>query len=154
MNNKVPTATASSPLPRAQCTRVVLEAEIWQDPDGGPDTLCVTTDELACEPTVPARLRRMVVDARATLDKMERLADEQEARDTLAAIVAENDLQVEEWNADSLDPKMRDRFVAFLAVPKKGRTIVVVPEGQDPVERVNAVAGLVADIEGRTAVQA
>ncbi|MET7514038.1 hypothetical protein ABZS88_11260 [Streptomyces sp. NPDC005480] len=77
-----------------QRVRLVIEAEIFQDPDGGPDSLIVTTDDLACEPMSPARLRGMVADARAQLDQIERIANEHEAHDTLRVIVAEHELQV------------------------------------------------------------
>lgn len=138
-----PEAPTASPAPTAQRIRLVIEAEIFQDPDGGPDSLIVTTDELACEPTVPARLLGMVAKARAQLDQIERLANEYEARDTLRAIIAEWDLELEELDASTLPEKIRDAFQAFHCTPKGERAVIVVPQGQDPIERVNAVARLV-----------
>jgi hypothetical protein len=143
------TATASSPTPTDQRVRLVLEAEIFQDPDGGPDSLIVTTDELACQPTAPARLLGMAAEARAKLDQIERLAREYEAQDTLRAIVAEHELKIEEWDTATLDPKLRRGFVAFAMLHKDGSRLIVVPQGQDPIERVNAIAGLVNDLQAQ-----
>lgn len=137
--------SASTPAAQDQRGRLVLEAEIFQDPDGGPDSLIVTTDELACEPVSPARLLGMVADARAQLDAVERLAKVYEAEDTIRAILAEHNAQLEEWNTESLEPKMRDKFVALVMV-QHGRPLIVVPKGQDPIERVSAIAGLVNDL--------
>ncbi|MEU6098014.1 hypothetical protein [Streptomyces sp. NPDC047079] len=142
-------APTASPAPRDQRVRLVLEAEIFQDPDGGPDSLIVTTDERACEPTVPARLLRMVAEARAQLDAIERIANVYEAEDTIRAICAEHDAQLEEWDAEPLDPKLRERFVAFAMLPKNGRPIFVVPEGQDPIERAAVLADLVNSLTER-----
>ncbi|PWJ02420.1 hypothetical protein DKG34_38765 [Streptomyces sp. NWU49] len=130
-------------MPSTQAIRTVLEAEIFQDPEGGPDSLIVTTDELACEPVVPARLLRMVTEARAQLDAIERLAQVYEAQDTLRAIVTEHQLHLEEWDVANLAPEYHDKFIAFAALTDDGRRIIVVPMGQDPIERVNAVAHLV-----------
>jgi hypothetical protein len=146
-----PSAAATAPsTPTDQRVRLALEAEIFQDDEGGPDSLIVTTDELTCEPIAPARLLGLVADARARLDQMERLAREYEARDTLRAIIAEHDLQVEEWDLADLDAKWRNKFMAFTALLDDGRRILVVPQGQDPIKRVNAVAALVNDLQAQT----
>jgi hypothetical protein len=122
--------------------RLVLEAEIFQDPDGGPDSLIVTTDTLACEPTAPARLRVMVEEARAQLDQIERLARVYEAQDTLRGILAEHNLPIEEWDPATLSPWLRDHLTSFCMYG--GDTpLVIVPKGQDPIERVNSVAKLI-----------
>ena len=140
-------ASASTPAAQEQRVRLVLEAEVFQDPDGGPDSLIATTDKLACEPMSPARLLGMVAEARAQLDQMERIAREFEARGTLAAIVAEHHLHVEEWDIANLDEKFRGKFVAFAALTTDGQRIVVVPKGQDPIERLAGVTELVRDME-------
>jgi len=137
--------TATMPSPQAeQRVRLVLEAEVWKDIEGGPDTFCVTTEDMACEPVSPARFLGMVSDARAQLDRMERLAREFEARDTLAAILAEHHARLEEWDTDVADPLLRARFAAAAYV-ENGQLVVVVPLGQDPVQRVSAVANAVND---------
>ncbi|MGW6142139.1 hypothetical protein [Streptomyces sp. NPDC055140] len=147
---RVSMATASSPTPTDQRVRLVLEAENFQDPDGGPDSLIVTTDDLACEPMSPARLLGMVADARAQLDAMERIAKEFEARDTLRAIVAEHDLQLEELDTETLFPEhLRGQLMAWYGEVEDSKKIVAVPAGQNPIERVNAVAALVNDLQAR-----
>ncbi|MFJ8027421.1 hypothetical protein [Streptomyces sp. NPDC096311] len=143
------------PAPRSQCVRLVLEAEIFQDLEGGPDELVVTTDELACEPVAPARLRRMVADARATLDAIERLARRYEAEDTLRAILAEHDLTLVEVAMDEVaefGPDLAARLQCWSG-KENGRQIVWVPQGQDPVERVDAIAKLVNDLADQAGVQ-
>jgi hypothetical protein len=146
-------ASTKTPLstPTTQHVRLVLEAEIFQDTDGGPDSLIYSTDTVACEPVSPARMLGMVAEARAQLDAMERMAREFEARDTLAAIVAEHHLQLEEWDLANLDENLRSKFVAFAAVLKDGQRIVVVPQGQDPIKRVNAVSKLINDLQTQAA---
>lgn len=147
---QLPTASASMamPAPTAQRVRFVLEAEIFQDPDGEPDSLIVTTDDLACEPVSPARLLGMVTSARAQLDQIERLAHEYEARDTLRAIVSEHNLQLEEVDTEILfPPHLRDKLSAWYGEVENGKKIVAVPLGQDPTERVNAVAALIHELQ-------
>ncbi|MFF1685960.1 hypothetical protein [Streptomyces sp. NPDC058254] len=148
--SQLPTASASmaTPAPIDQRVRLVIEAEIFQDPEGGPDSLIVTTDDLACEPMSPARLLGMVADARAQLAQIDRLAREYEARDTLRAIVAEHDLQLEELDTELLFPEhLRDKLQAWYGEVEDGKKIVAVPLGQDPIERVNAVAALVNELQ-------
>lgn len=144
--SQLPTATESSPTSIDQRVRLVIEAEIFQDSEGGPESLIVTTDTLACEPTSPARLLGMVADARAQLDQVEQLANKYEAADTFRAIVAEHNLIVEEWDTSTLDLKLRSSFVAFAALLANGDRVIVVPPKQDPVERLAAVASLIREI--------
>lgn len=153
MSHSATTTTAPS-TPTDQRVRLVLEAEIFQDPDGGPDSLIVTNDKLACEPIVPARFRGLIADARAELDRMERLVLEHEARDTLRAILAEHDLELEELDASTLPEKIRNGFGAFHCKPKNGRGVIVVPQGQDPIERVNFVADLANRFQAHTEAEA
>lgn len=143
-------APTSSPTPTDKRIRLVIEAEIFQDDEGGPDSLILTNDELACEPTSPARLRGMVAGARAKLDQIERLAREYEARDTLRAIIAEHSLNLYEDDLSDL-PELAEIVTCFAYHCKDGRTIVVVPQGQDPIERVNAVADLVNNLQAQEA---
>jgi hypothetical protein len=140
------TATAPS-TPTDQRVRLVIEAEIFQDPDGGPDSLIVTTDELACEPTVPARFLRMIEEGHAKLNAMKLMALEYEARDTLAAIIAEHDLtliEVDMRTVTEFAGDLADRLGCW-AGRDNDRVIVWVPAGQDPFARTNAVADLVND---------
>ena len=96
----------------------------------------------------PARLRQMVAAARTRLADFERLADEQEARDTLAALLDQHGLRVEEWDTGSLDPSMRSHIKAVHdPTVGDGRTIVV-PAGQDPIARLAAVRSLIDDMRG------
>ncbi|MEV5940326.1 hypothetical protein [Streptomyces sp. NPDC051994] len=122
--------------------QLVLEAEIFQDPDGGDDSLIVTTDDLACEPVSPARLRLMVAEARTKLDEIERLAAVYEAEDTIRAIVAEHDIDLQEWDGAELPPRLRKQFVAFGVLDKHDQLIIMVPTGQDPIQRAAILAHL------------
>jgi hypothetical protein len=142
------TRTAKAPSPHnEQRVRLVLEAEIWKDIDGGPDTFCATTDKLACEPMSPARFLGLLEEATTKLDAMKRLALEFEARNTLAAIIAEHDLtliEVDMRTVAAIDPDVPAALRCW-AGKHNGRLIVWVPKDQDPVERVNAIADLVND---------
>ena len=145
--NTVAATQALPPAPSNQRERLVIEAEVWKDIEGGPDTFCVTTEDAACEPMSPARFLGMVTEARAKLDRMERLAREFEARDTLAAILAEHDLTLVEVDLQEVAAFGPDlaRCLGCWAGKENGRLIVWVPAGQDPITRTNAVASLVND---------
>jgi hypothetical protein len=62
------------------------------------------------------------------------------------ALVTEYGLQVEEWDTVTLDPKLRDKFMAFY-LETDGKRILVVPVGQDPAERLHALRSLLAHQE-------
>ncbi|MGW3200684.1 hypothetical protein ACWDBD_40195 [Streptomyces sp. NPDC001118] len=143
-------ADQSMPATPEHSLSLVLEAEVMMDADSGMLSLVASTDHHLSDfgEVAPARLRRMVAEARAKLDQFERLANEYEAIDTFRAIVVEHHLHVEEWDLANLDAKFRGKFVAFAALTDDGRRVVVVPKGQDPVERLAAVAELVRDMDG------
>lgn len=147
MSNLAIPAPSASTLPE-QGIVVSLTAEIMNDLDNGRPTLVAYTEANAgdlCEVS-PAHLLGMVEGARARLAAIELLAKEFEARTTLQAILSEHDVQMEEWDTKSLDPKMRRSFVAFAMLHKDGSRLVVVPVGQSPIERLAAVAELIADL--------
>jgi hypothetical protein len=126
-----------------------LEAEVMADADSGRLDLVASTSPQFTDFGVvsPARLRDLVAAAREQLVEFERLADEQEARDTLHALLVEHRFELEEWDTASLDPKLRGRFTA-LAWVQAGHRLIVVPAGQDPVERLAAVRELIEDMRG------
>ncbi|CAM5254563.1 hypothetical protein [Streptomyces coeruleorubidus] len=128
---------------------LILEAEVMTDLDTGELTLIASTDHHQgdLDEVSPARLREMVADAHARLAAFERLADEQEARETLRALLAEHEVEMEEWDASTLDPKMREAFKAFAMVRKDSLRLVVVPLGQSPIERLAVVRDLVAHMD-------
>lgn len=57
------------------------------------------------------------------------------------ALVAEHQLHVEEWDTNTLDEDLRDKFFA-LYIESHGRKVIVVPIGQDPAHRLAAVRSL------------
>lgn len=145
MGNTVPIPVK----PAERAVSLVLEAEVIADADTGRLTLIASTDHHMSDldDVSPARLRKLISEARAKLDEFERLANEYEAIDTLRAILAEHGVEMEEWDTASLDPKLRRSFAAFAMLHKDGSRLVVVPKGQDPIERLAAVAELIRDIE-------
>jgi hypothetical protein len=128
---------------------LTLDAEVMVDSDTGALSLVASTDpQLSDLAEVSAsRLRELIAAAGARLVEFERLADEQEARETLAALLAENRLRIEEWDTATLDPKLRDRIQAVYD-PTGGDRVVIVPAGQDPIGRLAAVRELIAGIGG------
>ncbi|MEV8552596.1 hypothetical protein AB0L04_22605 [Streptomyces glaucescens] len=143
--------TASATLPD-QSIRMVLEAEIFQDPEGGPASLIATTDELACEPVTPTRLLHMVAEARAQLDAIERLANEYAATVAIPAFLSEFGFELEELDIAALtedNPKLAAAFRGFAATMSDGTRLVVVPTGQSPTERLAAIRTLVLDQQAR-----
>ncbi|MFH8804083.1 hypothetical protein ACH4F6_31595 [Streptomyces sp. NPDC017936] len=140
-------------MPAARALSLTLEAEVMADIDTGSLSLVASTDPQLADlgDVTPARLREMVATARTQLAEFERLADEQDARDTLATLLAERDVQMEEWDTETLDPKLRREFVAFAMVREDGLRLVVVPTGQDPIARLAAVRDLIEDMQGGAA---
>ena len=128
---------------------LTLEAEVMADETGRLSLVASTDPQLSdIADVTPARLRDLVAASRARLAEFERLADEQEARDTLAALLAENGLRVEEWDVSTLDSRLRDNIKAVHdPVEGDGQTIIV-PAGQDPIERLAAVRELIAGLGG------
>ncbi len=139
-----------STLPAERSLSLTLEAEVMLDADTGIPSLVASADpQLADFADVsPAGLRRMVAAARTQLAEFERLADEQEARDTLAALLAEHEMRVEEWDTGNLEPAMRSHIKAVHdPTVGDGRTIVV-PAGQDPIDRLAAVRSVIEGMRG------
>jgi hypothetical protein len=135
--------------PAERALSLTLDAEVMVDSDTGALSLVASTDpQLSDLAEVSAsRLRELIAAAGARLVEFERLADEQEARETLAALLAENRLRIEEWDTATLDPKLRDRIQAVYD-PTGGDRVVIVPAGQDPIARLAAVRELIAGIGG------
>ena len=150
MSNLASSTPLASTVPE-QSISTFLSVETMRDLDDGRLTLCTATESNLGDlrETSPARALGMVADARARLDQAERLIREFEARDTLAAIIAEQSLHVEEWDIANLDAKWRDTFIASAAATTDGQRIIVVPQGQDPIERLAAVAGLLNDLDAQ-----
>ena len=136
--------------PAERALSLSLDAEVMTDLDTGELSLVASTDpQLSDLAEVSAsRLRELIAAARNGLADFERLADEQEARESLRSLLAEHGLRVEEWDTASLDPRLRDSIPAvYDPTEGDGRTIIV-PAGQDPIERLAAVGQLVAGIGG------
>jgi hypothetical protein len=135
--------------PAERALSLTLDAEVMVDSDTGALSLVASTDPQLSDfdGVSPARLRAMVAAARDRLVEFERLADEQEARESLAALLAEHRLRIEEWDTATLDPRLRDRIQAVYD-PTGGDRVVIVPAGQDPIGRLAAVRELIAGIGG------
>ncbi|MEV8546267.1 hypothetical protein [Streptomyces sp. NPDC051572] len=142
-----PEAPTASPAPRELSLSTFFTVEVMIDPDTGKPTLCTAADPTLGDfrETSPARALGMVEEIEARLVQAKRLIREHEARDTLAAILAEHHARMEEWDTDLADPLLRDRFLAGAYV-EDGQLVVVVPLGQDPIERVDAVAKAVNNV--------
>ncbi len=136
-------------MPAERSISLTLEAEVMADADTGRLALVASTDAQLSDfdGVSPARLREMVASARQQLAEFERLADEQDARDTLAALLAEHELYIEEWNLGTLDSKLRKRIKA-VHDPVAGGDVIIVPADQDPITRLAAVRQLIASLGG------
>jgi uncharacterized protein len=128
---------------------LTLDAEVMADADTGELALVASTDPQLSDlaEVTSTRLRAMVAAARTRLVEFERLADEQDARETLAVLLAEHRLRVEEWDTATLDPRLRDRIQAVYD-PTDGDRVVIVPTGQDAIVRLAAVRELIAEMGG------
>lgn len=137
-------------LPAERALSLSLDAEVMVDSDTGALSLVASTDpQLSDLAEVSAsRLRELIAAARNGLADFERLADEQEARETLQVLLAEHGLRVEEWDLSTVDAKLRDCITAVHDPITGGGNVIVVPAGQDPIERLTAVRDLIADMRG------
>lgn len=136
--------------PAERALSLTLEAEVMADDESGRLSLAASSDPQLADfgNVTPARLREMVAAARERLADFERLADEQDARDTLAALLAEHQMRIEEWDTSTLDARLRDRIKAVHDPIAGDGRVIVVPTGQDPIARLAAVRELIADMRG------
>src|ERR1051325_11402454 len=87
-----------TPLSATRQISLTLEAEVMADETGRLSLVASTDPQLSdIADVTPARLRDLVAASRDRLSEIERLADEQEARDALDALLAEHGLPVEAW---------------------------------------------------------
>ncbi|MDG9706274.1 hypothetical protein [Streptomyces sp. DH37] len=120
---------------------VRLDVEIAADGDTRRPTLVAEErDGDWCEIT-SAELRRRIDRARADLAAAEKLAAYAEAVENLRAFLAEHDIVVDEWDTSTLDESLRDSFAGFFQ-DQDGRRRLVLPAGQDPVERLRVAVEL------------
>ncbi|MFF1544104.1 hypothetical protein [Streptomyces sp. NPDC058291] len=138
--------------PAERALSLTLEAEVMTD-DTGRLSLTASTDPQLSDfaDVSPAGLRAMVATARHRLAEFERLADEQEARDTLGALIAEHDVIMIETPLDKLtdvDDDLADRLACWVMESPDGRRYVIVPAGQDPIDRLAAVRRVIENMRG------
>jgi hypothetical protein len=136
--------------PAERALSLTLDAEVMTDLDTGALSLVASTDPQLSDlaEVSAARLRELIAAARTGLVAFERLADEHEARESLQALLAEHGLRVEEWNTGSLDPRLRHHLRAVYDPTEGDGRTVIVPAGQDPIERLTAVRQLIAGLGG------
>jgi hypothetical protein len=137
-------------MPAERALSLSLDAEVMTDLDTGELSLVASTDPQLTDlaEVTSASLRELIAAAHAKLAAFERLADEQEARESLRVLLAENRLRVEEWDTATLDPQLRDRIRAVYDPTEGDGRTVIVPAGQDPIVRLTAVRELIAGIGG------
>ncbi|MFI2367265.1 hypothetical protein [Streptomyces sp. NPDC018833] len=63
------------------------------------------------------------------------------------ALITQHDLVIHEWDMAGVDDNLRASYMAHMFVTNDDRNIIVVPVGQDPRERLVAVAKLVEHLE-------
>lgn len=148
MTSSTSTAAPTS-TPTEQCLTLAIEIETMADSDTGQLALIGSTGfhQEDLTQVSPARARGMISQAHAKLNEMMRLVDEYEAREILAAIIAEHDLTLEERDTATLDPDLRDILQCLAIRTTDGRTTIVVPAGQNPIVRTAVVAEFINDLQ-------
>jgi hypothetical protein len=143
-------SSGTTVMPAERALSLSLDAEVMTDLDTGELSLVASTDPQLTDlaEVTSASLRELIAAAHAKLAAFERLADEQEARESLRVLLAENRLRVEEWDTATLDPQLRDRIRAVYDPTEGDGRTVIVPAGQDPIVRLTAVRELIAGIGG------
>lgn len=142
--------SSGTTLPAERAVSLTLEAEVMADVDTGQLALVASTDhhmgDLA--EVSSTRLREMVTAARERLVEFERLADEQEARETLQVLLGRHQMHVEEWDVSDLDSKLRDSIKAVHDPTVGDGRVIIVPAGQHPIARLAAVRDLIENLGG------
>jgi hypothetical protein len=143
-------SSGTTVMPAERALSLSLDAEVMTDLDTGELALVASTDPQLTDlaEVTSASLRDLIAAAHAKLAEFERLADEQEARESLRSLLAEHGLNVEEWDTATLDARLRDRIQAVYDPTEGDGRTVIVPAGQDPIVRLSAVRDLIAGMRG------
>jgi hypothetical protein len=153
MHESATATTASSTLPEQSIT-TSLCFEIMHDlDDGHPALLASTQGNLGDLAEVgPTEAIRRLREARAHLDQAEQLINQYTEAHTLPAFLQVYNVTLVETGLEGFaetNPKLAAGFKAFGALKTDGTLIVVVPEGQPPVDRLAAVRAIVFDLQRR-----
>jgi hypothetical protein len=152
MNRVAATSTATSALHDQEIT-ANLTVEIMTDLDDGQPTLLASTgsNQGDLQVVTVAQALTKIAEQSAKLELQRQLVSEY-AVHLLAQFVQSYSIELIEVGTAGLangQPDLTSRFCAASEVTDKGAFIVVVPEGQSPVERLAAVRDLILDMEQR-----
>ncbi|MFE7927822.1 hypothetical protein ACFU6S_03655 [Streptomyces sp. NPDC057456] len=152
MNRVAATSTATSALHDQDIT-ANLTVEVMTDLDTGETMLLTSTqpNQGDLQVVTVAQALTKIAEQEGTLQRQRQLVSEYAAH-LVAQFVEQYSIELVELGTAKLaneDPDLASRFCAASAVTDKGAFIVVVPEGQSPIERLAAVRDLVLDMEQR-----
>lgn len=144
---QVPTARIAEQI----ITQYAL-AEIITDYDSGELTLCIASkqDLSDYQAATAGQAADLAQQLRAKADQIEALANEYAETVVLPVLIREYRIDLQEWDITTLDPMLRERLRSW-RMTDGDRTVVIVPTGQSPIERLAAVADVVRSLDGREA---
>ncbi|MDX3555319.1 hypothetical protein PV729_26730 [Streptomyces europaeiscabiei] len=155
MNHPLSTTAPASTLPDRAIT-ASLTVEIMHDLDNGRPTLLISRDSNQgdlCEVT-PFEAIAEASKLRADADRIEELAREYAAKHVIPALVEHYGITLRETSLDQLHatgPEIADMFMGYGMRLPSGELVFVVPEGQDPIERIGFIRGALRGINEQAA---
>lgn len=145
MRNLASTGTLTSTLPDRAIT-ASLTVEIMHDLDNGRPTLLISRDSNQGDlrEVTPFEAIAEAAKLRADADRIEQLAREYAAKHVIPALIEHHGITLREINLDELratDPELAEMFMGYGMRLPSGQPVFVVPEGQDPIERIALIRG-------------
>lgn len=146
--SKLPTTSMAPSTLADQAISASLTVEVTSDLDTGQPTLIAATqgNQGDLQVVTVAQAMAKVAALREQADRIEALINEYAEKVLIPAFLTEFDIELEELEIATLDgisPKVADAFQAVIATMPDGTTLVTVPTGQKPTERLAVIRDLV-----------
>ncbi|QFZ75069.1 hypothetical protein GFH48_18955 [Streptomyces fagopyri] len=156
LTSPLPASTGGVQVPTARIAEQSITAfalaEIITDSDSGEPTLCISSDQHLSDyqAATAGQAAALAQQLRAKADQIEALANEYAERVVLPAFISEYRIELEEWDVSTLDPMLREHLRSW-RMTEGDHTVVIVPTGQSPIERLAAVADVVRSLDRQEA---
>ncbi|GAA4999646.1 hypothetical protein [Streptomyces siamensis] len=147
-------ATKATPVPADQSISTFRHVEIMMDLDDGQQMLVTASDANLGDLQVvtAAQALASIETMRGEADRMEALVNEYAATVLIPQLIAAFGIELEELDTASLCegvPHLNAGLGVFCEARKDGTFLVVVPKGQNPVQRFHFMRELVRDLQKR-----
>jgi hypothetical protein len=155
MSSITSTAAPASTLPD-QAITASLTVEIMHDLDNGRPTLLISRDSNQGDlrEVTPFEAMTEAAKLRADADRIEELAREYATKHVIPTLVEHYGITLKEIDLDELratDPELAEMFMGYGMRLPSGEPVFVVPEGQDPIQRISFIRGALRGINEQAA---